>query len=96
MKKILILLLALFSLEGFSANYEIVKNPSVKISKQDIQKNNKSIEMAIKEEYAWNSESDLLVSRRIENAEEGSLEVFYTVEKKNNKWTVIERHTRVN
>lgn len=66
MKKILILLLALFSLEGFSANYEIVKNPSVKISKQDIQKNNKSIEEAIKKEYAWNSESDLLVSRRNE------------------------------
>ena len=212
MKKLLILVLTLFSLEGFSANYEVVKNPSVKISKQDIQKNNKSIEEAIKGEYAWNSESDLLVSRRneaideyenlekasyflekpyfeainevgtmfekytiteikyysptkvevyiteygkflediaknckvevdkkfkskmgylpedfrenvknkeevrkvyeeyrdlmkkellskrkeIENAEEGSLEVFYTVEKKNNKWTVIERHARVN
>ena len=38
MKKLLILLLALFSLEGLSANYEIVKDPSVKISKQDIQK----------------------------------------------------------
>ncbi len=212
MKKLLILVLTLFSLEGFSANYEIVKDPAVKISKQDIQKNNKSIEEAIKGEYAWNSESDLLVSRRneaideyknfekasyflekpyfeainevgtmfekntiteikynsptevevyitengkflediaknckvevdkkfkskmgylpedfrenvknkeevrkvyeeyrdlmkkellskrkeIENAEEGSLEVFYTVEKKNNKWTVIERHARVN
>jgi len=159
MKKLLILVLTLFSLEGFSANYEIVKDPAVKISKQDIQKNNKSIEEAIKGEYAWNSESDLLVSRRneaideyknfekakvevdkkfkskmgylpedfrenvknkeevrkvyeeyrdlmkkellskrkeIESAEEGSLEVFYTVEKKNNKWTVIERHARVN
>ena len=70
MKKILILLLALFSLEGFSANYEIVKNPSVKISKQDIQKNNKSIEEAIKGEYTWNSESDLLVSRRNEAIDE--------------------------
>ena len=38
MKKLLILVLTLFSLEGFSANYEVVKNPSVKISKQDIQK----------------------------------------------------------
>ena len=44
MKKLLILLLVLFSLEGFSANYKVVKDPSVKISKQDIQKNNKSIE----------------------------------------------------
>ena len=212
MKKLLILVLTLFSLEGFSANYEIVKDPAVKISKQDIQKNNKSIEEAIKGEYAWNSESDLLVSRRneaideykgfekasyflekpyfetinevgnmfekytiteikyysptkvevyiteygkfleditnnckvevdkkfkskmgylpedfrenvknktevrkvyeeyrdlmkkellskrkeIENAEEYSMEVSYTVEKKNNKWTVIERHARVN
>ena len=40
---------------------------------------------------------ELLSKRKeIENAEEGSLEVFYTVEKKNNKWTVIERHARVN
>lgn len=38
MKKLLILLLVLFSLEGFSANYKVVKDPSVKISKQDIQK----------------------------------------------------------
>lgn len=212
MKKLLILVLTLFSLEGFSANYEIVKDPAVKISKQDIQKNNKSIEEAIKVEYAWNSEADWLVSSRnkaideyeklekasyflekpyfeainevgtmfekytiteikyysptkvevyiteygkflediaksckvevdkkfkarmgylpedfrenvknktevrkvyeeyrnlmkkellskrkeIENAEEGSLEVSYTVEKKNNKWLVIERHARVN
>lgn len=66
MKKLLILALALFSLESFSANYEIAKNPNVKISKQEIRKNNKSIEEAIKEEYAWNSESDLLVSRRNE------------------------------
>ena len=62
MKKLLILVLTLFSLEGFSANYEIVKDPAVKISKQDIQKNNKSIEEAIKVEYAWNSEADWLVS----------------------------------
>ena len=212
MKKLLILLLVLFSLQSFSANYEVVKNPSVKISKQDIQKNNKSIEEVIKVEYAWNSEAGWLVSSRnkaideyenlekasyflekpyfeainevgtmfekytiteikyysptkvevyitengkflediaknckvevdkkfksimgylpedfrenvknkeevrkvyeeyrdlmkkellskkkeIESAEEGSLEVFYTVEKKNNKWTVIERHARVN
>ena len=212
MKKLLILVLTLFSLEGFSANYEIVKDPTVKISKQDIQKNNKSIEEAIKGEYTWNSEADWLVSSRnkaideykgfekasyflekpyfeainevgtmfekytiteikyysptkvevyiteygkfleditnnckvevdkkfkskmgylpedfrenvknktevrkvyeeyrdlmkkellskrkeIENAEEGSLEVSYTVEKKNNKWLVIERHARVN
>ena len=212
MKKLLILVLTLVSLEGFSANYEIVKDPTVKISKQDIQKNNKSIEEAIKGEYTWNSEADWLVSSRnkaideykgfekasyflekpyfeainevgnmfekytiteikyysptkvevyiteygkfleditnnckvevdkkfkskmgylpedfrenvknkeevrkvyeesrdlmkkellskrkeIENAEEGSLEVSYTVEKKNNKWLVIERHARVN
>ena len=212
MKKLLILVLTLFSLEGFSANYEIVKDPAVKISKQDIQKNNKSIEEAIKVEYAWNSEADWLVSSRnkaideyenlekasyflekpyfeainevgtmfekytiteikyysptkvevyiteygkflediannckvevdkkfkskmgylpedfrenvknktevrkvyeeyrdlmkkellskrkeIENAEEYSMEVSYTVEKKNNKWTVIERHASVN
>lgn len=212
MKKLLILVLTLFSLEGFSANYEIVKDPAIKISKQDIQKNNKSIEEAIKVEYAWNSEADWLVSSRneaideyenlekasyflekpyfeainevgtmfekytiteikyysptkvevyiteygkflediaksckvevnkkfkakmgylpedfrenvknktevrkvyeeyrnlmkkellskrkeIENTEEGSLEVSYTVEKKNNKWLVIERHARVN
>ncbi len=70
MKKLLILVLTLFSLEGFSANYEIVKDPAVKISKQDIQKNNKSIEEAIKGEYAWNSESDLLVSRRNEAIDE--------------------------
>ena len=212
MKKLLILVLTLFSLQSFSANYETVKDPAVKISKQDIQKNNKFIEEAIKREYTWNSEADWLVSSRnkaideykgfekasyflekpyfeainevgnmfekytiteikyysptkvevyitengkflediaknckvevdkkfkskmgyfpedfrenvknktevrkvyeeyrdlmkkellskrkeIESAEEGSLEVFYTVEKKNNKWTVIERHARVN
>lgn len=33
MKKILILLLALFSLQSFSANYKVVKNSSVEISK---------------------------------------------------------------
>ena len=38
MKKILILLLALFSLQSFSANYKVVKNSSVEISKQEIQK----------------------------------------------------------
>lgn len=38
MKKLLILLLALFSLQSFSATYEIVKNLNVKISKQEIQK----------------------------------------------------------
>ena len=36
MKKLLILVLTLFSLEGFSANYEIVKNLNVKVSKQEI------------------------------------------------------------
>ena len=40
MKKLLILVLTLFSLQSFSANYETVKDPAVKISKQDIQKNN--------------------------------------------------------
>ena len=64
MKKLLMLLLVLFSLQSFSANYEVIKNPSVKISKQDIQKNNKSIEEAIKGEYTWNSEADWLVSSR--------------------------------
>ena len=192
MKKLLILVLTLFSLQSFSANYETVKDPAVNISKQDLQKNNKFIEEAIKREYTWNSEADWLVSSRnkaideykgfekasyflekpyfeainevgnmfekytiteikynsptkvevdkkfkskmgylsedfrenvknktevrkvyeeyrdlmkkellskrkeIENAEEYSMEVSYTVEKKNNKWTVIERHARVN
>ena len=191
MKKLLILVLTLFSLQSFSANYETVKDPAVKISKQDIQKNNKFIEEAIKREYTWNSEADWLVSSRnkaideykgfekasyflekpyfeainevgnmfekytiteikyysptkvevyiteygkfleditnnckvevdkkfkskmgylpedfrenVKNKtevrkvyEEYSMEVSYTVEKKNNKWTVIERHARVN
>lgn len=66
MKKLFILALALFSLQSFSVNYEVVKNSIVKISKQDEQKNNKLIEEAIKAEYIWNNEADWLVNSRNE------------------------------
>lgn len=70
MKKLLILALVLCSLQSFSINYEVVKNSTVKISKQDEEKNNKSIEEAIKNEYyTWNSEDRWLVSSRNEAIE---------------------------
>ena len=58
---------------------------------------NKTEVRKVYEEYRDLMKKELLSKRKeIESAEEGSLEVFYTVEKKNNKWTVIERHVRVN
>ena len=88
---------------------DIAKNCKVEVDKkfkskmgylpEDFRENVKNKEEVRKvyEEYRDLMKKELLSKRKeIENAEEGSLEVFYTVEKKNNKWTVIERHARVN
>ena len=95
--------------ESYKDFDDIIKNCKVEVDKkfkekmgyspEDFRENIKNKEEVRKvyEEYRDLMKKELLSKiKEIENSKEYSMEVSYTVEKKNNKWTVVERHARVN
>lgn len=51
MKKLLLIVLMVLSLQLFSEDYKVVLKKGVTLSQQEINKNNKEIEVAFKRDY---------------------------------------------
>ena len=69
MRKIIIFVMLLLSVQLFSEDYKVVLKKNVTLSEQDLKKNNKEIEIAVKRDYNLLKEASL----------EGFQNVFYQI-----------------
>ena len=69
MKKIIIFVMLLLSVQLFSEDYKVILKKNVTLSEQDLKKNNKEIEIAVKRDYNLLKEASL----------EGFQNVFYQI-----------------